>query len=183
MGQPESSNSQPPITLKPRPKRPSTAAQPHPRQRLAGKVALIMGSDGRLDRKIASVYTHQGACVMLCGLHLRRGQALASQIRSAGGEARFLLADVADTADVQKAVAETIATYGHVDILLNNCQPLAQQQATVQTLHPAVWHRTLEASLGGPFLSVHHTLPFLMRTPSSAIINVAPLPDRGPSLA
>ena len=183
MGQPNASNSQSVATLTAVIPTTVTAALPPPRQRLAGKVALIMGSDGRLARKIASVYTQQGACVVLCGLHLRRGRALADQIVTAGGEARFLLADVADAGDVQMAVAETIATYGRLDILLNNCQPLAQQQATVQTLHPAVWHRTLEASLGGPFLSVHHTLPFLMRRPNSTVINIAPLPDRGPSLA
>jgi len=179
MGQPEFSKPQLPDYLKPVPN--LATAVPH--RRLAGKVALLMGSDGRLDRKIASVYTQQGACVVLCGLHLRRGQALAQQLRHAGADARFLLVDAADATDVEMAVAETVATYGHLDILVNNCQPLAQQHATVQTLHPAVWHRTLDASLGGPFLAVHHTLAFLSRTQNSSVINIAPLPDRGPSLA
>ncbi|MEO0541937.1 MAG: SDR family oxidoreductase [Cyanobacteria bacterium P01_A01_bin.105] len=183
MGQPESSNSQPPIAIKPLINAPTPTVEPPRNRRLAGKVALIMGSDGRLDRKIASVYAQQGACIVLCGLHLRRGRSVVQQLLLAGGEGRFVLTDVADALDVQRAVESAVATYGQLDILLNNCQPLAQPETTVQTLSPALWNRTLDVTLGGPFLAVRHAVPFLRRAGHGSIINIAPLPDRGLGLA
>lgn len=184
MGQPESSNPQKPLATKTIINADApTAVKRRVQQRLAGKVALILGSDSRLDRKIASVYAQQGACVVLCGLHLRRGRVVAAKLAGAGADVRFVLTDMADAIDVRRAVEEAVSTYGQLDILINNCQPLAQPGTSVQTLSPALWNRTLDVTLGGPFLSVRHAFPFLIRSEVGSVINIAPLPDRGTGLA
>ncbi|MEL7504940.1 MAG: SDR family oxidoreductase [Cyanobacteria bacterium J06554_6] len=162
---------------------PPRLASQRSRLRLAGKVALLMSGGGRIDRKIASVYAQQGASIVLCGLDFGRGTKVSDQLKAAGGKARFVLTDVSNPDDVKMAVDETVATYGRLDILINHCQVLTQQDAAVQTLRPQVWDRMIEVALRGTFLSVQQALPFLIRSDSGSVINIAPTPQLPGGLA
>src|SRR5450830_405880 len=94
-----------------------------------GRVAIVTGAGGGLGREHALALAARGAKVVVndlggardgSGSSLSAAQAVVEEIRAAGGEAIANGASVTDFAAVQAMVAETIAQWGRVDILINN---------------------------------------------------------------
>ncbi|MCH2077547.1 MAG: L-iditol 2-dehydrogenase [Rhodobacteraceae bacterium] len=83
--------------------------------RLAGKNALITGAARGIGLAFAEAYIAEGARVMIGDIDITRAQAAASRI---GAEAVAL--DVTDQASIDAAVAQTVDTFGQIDILVNN---------------------------------------------------------------
>ncbi len=89
---------------------------------LDGKVALVTGAGQGVGQGIAYALATDGAAVVVAGRTLAKVQATADEITSRGGRAHALECDVKDEADIQRCVDETVATFGTVDILVNNAQ-------------------------------------------------------------
>ena len=84
--------------------------------RLAGKTALVTGATSGIGRAVAERLAGEGAQVILSGRDLDRGEQVVAAIRSSGGSARFVRADLAKLEDVKRLAAES----GQADILVNN---------------------------------------------------------------
>ncbi len=97
-------------------------------ERLAGKVALITGSTAGCGRAIAIRFAAEGAKVMVTGRNREAGAAVLEEIRAAGGQARFHPADLGVESEVEALVAETVAAFGRLDILVNNASPTKLQR-------------------------------------------------------
>lgn len=82
------------------------------------KTALITGAGARggIGAAIAHAFARDGLGVLITGRHQGRGDEVVADIRAAGGEARFILADLGNAADVDRLVKEA----GDVDVLVNN---------------------------------------------------------------
>lgn len=87
---------------------------------LTDKVAIITGASKGIGEDIARVYARFGAKVVVSSRKQDACDALAADIRAAGGEATGIAAHVGDMAQLQHLVDRTIAVYGGVDILVNN---------------------------------------------------------------
>jgi NAD(P)-dependent dehydrogenase (short-subunit alcohol dehydrogenase family) len=87
---------------------------------LTGKVAIITGASKGIGEDIARVYANFGASVIVSSRKQDACDALAMDIKAAGGEATGIAAHVGDMEQLQHLVDQTIATYGGVDILVNN---------------------------------------------------------------
>ena len=86
---------------------------------LQGKVALITGGGGEIGGAIARQFALQGASVMLAELRPEAAAATVADIAAAGGKAASVICDVARETDAGRAVAETVAAFGRLDILVN----------------------------------------------------------------
>ena len=88
---------------------------------LAGKAVLITGGSTGIGAAVARGFAGQGARVAI-GYHSSAdaAHALASEIKSAGGEALAVKGDVADSKACARIVAETTARFGRLDGLINN---------------------------------------------------------------
>ncbi|MEV7629769.1 SDR family oxidoreductase [Actinoplanes sp. NPDC089786] len=74
------------------------------------------GSRGGIGAATAQAFARDGATVLITGRHQERGDEVVADILAAGGEARFILADLSDSADVDRLIKEA----GDVDVLVNN---------------------------------------------------------------
>jgi 3-oxoacyl-[acyl-carrier protein] reductase len=88
--------------------------------RLKDRVAIVTGGGQGIGRGIARVFAAQGAPVMIATKTEKHGRAAVDDIKGAGGEAALCVADVGQLEDTQRAVADTISTFGRVDIMVHN---------------------------------------------------------------
>ena len=87
---------------------------------LQGRVAIVTGSGGGLGREHALYLARKGAKVVVNDLSQGAADAVAEEIRAAGGEALAVAASVTDETAVSAMVNQTVETWGRIDILINN---------------------------------------------------------------
>src|SRR5262245_54735443 len=90
---------------------------------LTGKVALITGGTGLLGSHLSKGLAEAGAEIILVSRTREKQEALARQLRAAGGLCDYVTADLADLADVERMCAEAWDKRGRVDILVHNAVP------------------------------------------------------------
>lgn len=139
--------------------------------RLENKVALVTSCRSSLCGQTAQQLAAAGASVMICGRNTTKGRETVAHIRSSGGRAGFVLADVSLPMDVKAVVDETIATYGRLDILLNYISGESVQDSELIDVSEVMWDRVVESGLKGTFFCCQYALPFLQQS-SGTIINM-----------
>jgi glucose 1-dehydrogenase len=120
-------------------------------QRLAGKVALITGSDSGIGQATAIEFAKEGADVVITYLHDAEG---ADQTREAvaaeGRRALVVQADVSDEDQVAAMFDQAAQALGSVDILMNNAG-IDASGTPVAELSTQVWDRAIRTNVYGPF--------------------------------
>lgn len=120
-------------------------------RRLAGKTALITGSDSGIGRGIAELFAEQGADVTVTYHSDQAGaEETAARVRAHGQRAIVAAVDVGDEASVEQLFAAHDATFGQIDILVNNAG--IGIGGHVVDLPFASWERVIRTNLHGPFL-------------------------------
>lgn len=87
---------------------------------LTGKSTIITGAAGGIGLACAERFAKEGARLMIADVQASAGEAAAARLRGQGADVRFVEADMGSKADVDNLVAETVSTYGRVDVLINN---------------------------------------------------------------
>ena len=89
--------------------------------RLKDKVALVSGAASGMGAATARLFAREGAKgVVVADLLEKEGKAVVSEIEKAGGNATFLSLDVTNEDQWKGAIDKTVATYGSLDVLVNN---------------------------------------------------------------
>ena len=101
---------------------------------LAGRVAIITGAGGGLGRQHALYLAGKGARVVVNDLGQDAADAVAAEIRAAGGEAIAVAASVTDPPAIEAMVGKATGTWGRVDILVNNAGILRDKSFAKMTL-------------------------------------------------
>ncbi len=140
--------------------------------RLVGRTALVTGSTGGLGVAIASALAAAGASVVVSGRRKVRGDTVVADIRSRGGNAEFVAADIgAGEAEVRRLAEEAAAAGGGIDILVNNAAMLLMPTPTAdiseQTLHDA-----FAVNVFAPFLLTGLIAPAMAKRGYGAIVNI-----------
>ena len=141
-------------------------------ERLAGKTAVVTGAAQGIGAAFAQGLAREGAKVAIWDVD--RSDGVADQIRERHGQALAVLADVADEASVEAAIAATIAAFGGIDILVNNAALFTQvQRKPVTQISVAEWDRVSAVNIRGPFLCCKHAIPHMRKAGSGKIINIS----------
>jgi len=138
----------------------------------AGKVALVTGASSGIGRATALAFAGEGAKVMVSDVVVDGGNETVQLIKKAGGEATFVKADVAQTADVESLVQQTVATYGRLDCAHNNAG-ISGPLTTVADTAESKWDRVLAINLKGVWLCMKYELQHMSKQGSGAIVNTA----------
>ena len=138
---------------------------------LSGRVAIVTGGSRGLGEEIAEGLAEAGASLMLCA---RRDEWLTPTVtamRTRGFTVEGALCDVAQPADVQRVVDQTTATYGKVDILINNAG--VTWAAEPEDMPLDKWQKVVDINLTGAFLFSQAAGRDMLKRQWGRIINVA----------
>ncbi len=144
---------------------------------LTGKVALVTGASSGIGRASAITLANQGAKVVVAARRLEKLQALAAEIKQHGKEALVIQMDVTKKADIDAAVAETVKTFGRLDILLNNAGTLSY--APFLDITEEQWDNIIDTNLKGYFLVAQAAAKEMAKNKWGRIINIASVASGG----
>jgi|SRR5579875_572728 len=147
--------------------------------RLEGKVAIVTGASRGLGQHVAEAYAREGARVVVAArTEETRDPRLpgtihetAARIREAGGTALALRCNVADVEECHALVAQTLATFGTVDILVNNAA--VQPPGRLSDMQPRHWDLEVRVNLSGPLYLCQAVWQQMRQQGSGVIINVS----------
>jgi 3-oxoacyl-[acyl-carrier protein] reductase len=139
-------------------------------QELAGKVAIVTGAGRNIGRAIALHLAAGGAAVLVnARSNKAEADAVAAEIKAAGGKAIAFLADVADAAAVEAMAQAALKAFGRIDILVNNAS--LRREKPIDEMSYAEWREIMDATLDSAFHGVHACLP-AMKKNGGTIINI-----------
>jgi NAD(P)-dependent dehydrogenase (short-subunit alcohol dehydrogenase family) len=141
--------------------------------RLAGKVALITGAGSGMGRVAAERFAAEGARVVVAEQDEAAGLETVDLVRSAGGEASFVRANVADESDARAMTDHAVAAFGRLDVLYNNAGIMPAADHSVVDTDVETWDRVMAVNVRGVFLGCKHAIPRLIEAGGGSIINVA----------
>jgi 3-hydroxybutyrate dehydrogenase len=136
--------------------------------KLKDKVCIVTGAASGIGKEIAATYAREGAMVVIADLNKDAAQAAADAIQAAGGQAMAVAMDVTSEEQVNAAVAEVVAAYQRIDVLVSN--------AGIQIVHPveefpfADWKKMLSIHLDGAFLTTKACVPHMKQAGGGSII-------------
>jgi NAD(P)-dependent dehydrogenase (short-subunit alcohol dehydrogenase family) len=139
--------------------------------RLAHKVALITGGTSGIGAATAQLFAREGANVVFTGRRVKLGEAVVAGIKAEGGTAHYIAADHTLVADCERAVAETVARHGRLDILFNNAGIVTSGRADTTTLD--TWQATLDLNITAVWQMSRLVLPHFRAQGGGVIINNA----------
>ena len=137
--------------------------------RLPNKSTLITGGTSGIGEATAYLFAKEGAAVAITGRNETRGHAITAQILESGGKAIFIRTDVRKAAECNRAVAETLQSFGRLDILFNNAGVYYPQ--TTLECSEEEWDLQIDINLKGTFLMSKAALPGMIAQGSGNIIN------------
>ncbi len=140
--------------------------------KLDGRVALVTGAGSGIGRATAIRLAQDGAKVAVADWNAVGGGETVQLIQAKGGDAFFVQTDVSKVADTEKMVAETVARYGQLNILVNSAAVMLEKKATDTT--EADWDRIVDINLKGVFFSAKYAiLQFQKQKSGGQIVNLA----------
>jgi NAD(P)-dependent dehydrogenase (short-subunit alcohol dehydrogenase family) len=139
--------------------------------RLEHRTALITGGTSGIGEATCLLFGQEGAKVAVVGRSAERGERVTERIRSDGGEALFVSADVRKAEDCRNAVERTVDAFGRLDVLFNNAGTYYANDAVGCTEEE--WDDQVDTSLKGAFLMSKYALPHMIGRASGSIVNCA----------
>jgi NAD(P)-dependent dehydrogenase (short-subunit alcohol dehydrogenase family) len=137
-----------------------------------GKVALITGAGNGIGRSTALGFARNGAKVVVVDRDAAGGEGTAGIIRQQGGDARFVAADVTQSAQVQAYVKAALDAYGAIDCFYNNAG-IEGTVATTAEYDEEMFDRVMSVNVKGVFLGLRHVLPVMLKQQRGAVVNTA----------
>ncbi|RVU45135.1 SDR family NAD(P)-dependent oxidoreductase [Rubrivivax rivuli] len=138
---------------------------------LQGRVVIITGAAQGIGAACARRVVQDGAAVALWDLADDAGTALAAEINAAGGQALYVHCNVARKAEVEAALAATLARFGHVDGLVNNAGIF--KAAPFLEVSEEDWDAVIAVNLKGSFLVGQAVAREMVKRQRGAIVNMS----------
>ncbi|HKT53987.1 MAG TPA: SDR family NAD(P)-dependent oxidoreductase [Caulobacteraceae bacterium] len=135
------------------------------------RTALVTGGGRNIGRAIALAFARAGAKVgIIVNSNRAQGEAVAEEIRAAGGQAHVAVGDVGDAANCKTMVEQVIAALGPIDYLVNNAARRPRQSFLEIT--PDEWDSVVASNLSSIFYLSRLVLPGMVERKFGRIINI-----------
>ena len=141
---------------------------------LQGRAAIVTGSARNIGRAIARALAGAGAAVVINARSSEaEAEAVAKEIRDAGGKATARIADVGTPEGAAALVGAALDHFGRLDILVNNAA--VRREMDFARLDYEEWRAILATILDGAYLCAHAALPHLIAAGGGSIVNIGGL--------
>jgi 3-oxoacyl-[acyl-carrier protein] reductase len=140
---------------------------------LTGKVAFVTGGSRGIGLATAKALVAGGASVAITGTDQGR---VNDAVAALGKNALGIRADVRQYSEVEAALAQTVSTFGGLDILINNAGVGVFRAVSEMTVDE--WHRIIDTNLSGVFYCCHAALPHLKARGGGWIISISSLASK-----
>ncbi|QEE30199.1 3-oxoacyl-[acyl-carrier-protein] reductase [Terriglobus albidus] len=137
---------------------------------LQGRIALVTGASQGIGRACALELARHGATVALAARQIDKLEAVAAEIREAGGTAEAFALDISSEESIKAAAKEIIAKLGKVEILVNNAG--ITRDTLVLRMKRDDWDSVLSTNLTGSFLLTQALISPMMKNRWGRIINI-----------
>ncbi|MEW6124135.1 MAG: SDR family NAD(P)-dependent oxidoreductase [Pseudomonadota bacterium] len=139
----------------------------------AGRVFLVTGAGRGIGKLLAERLAGLGAQVAVCDIVEARARETAKGIEAAGGSILAVAADVSSEADVRRMVAEVMARFGRVDVLVNTAGSYGAAYRVTHETPVEEWDNVFASNVRGSFLCAKAVLPHMIEAGGGRIINFA----------
>ena len=144
--------------------------------RLLNDVAIVTGAGRGIGKAIAAAFAAEGARLIAADLDVAAAARVADEIGRAGGDAIAHEVDIAQPAQVQRLIDETLERHGRLDVLVNNAGVGLNKPFLATTLEE--WELQLRVNLTGTFLCGQAAARAMIKTSGGRIVNVASISDQ-----
>ncbi len=145
---------------------------------LKGKVAIVTGGTQGIGKAAAILLAKEGASVVIAARGQELLEAVAAEIRVAGGKVAAVRADIGKKADCERLVAEAVKAFGRVDILVNNAGTSATGEFTSVT--DETWQADFDLKLFGAIRLARLSIPEMRKQGGGRIINITNIGAKQP---
>ncbi len=147
---------------------------------LVHKVTLITGAGRGIGAAAARLLAREGASVVLASRNQAELSRVAAEIKAAGGQALAVRADISLEEDVLRLFEQAHASFGPVNILVNNAAII--EKAEIADMDLDIWEQVIRVNVRGPFLCSREALRQMIKAgKGGTIINMTSLSGvRGP---
>ncbi len=140
--------------------------------RMQGKVVVVTGGALRVGRATCLLLAREGADVAVVDVEDAAGESVVSEIRQAGGNARYWHLDVSQEADVAAVFKEVVAHFGRLDVLVNNANIGGPDNST-DSVTESQWDSVMAINVKGVLFCSKHAIPALRHGGGGSIVNVS----------
>lgn len=140
--------------------------------RLNHKVAVVTGGAKGIGAAACRCMAQEGAKVAVTDLAEREGKAIAGEIQSSGGTARFWRLDVTKSDEIRRVLDDVAAEFGKIDVLVNNAG-IAGPNKPTHEINEEEWDKLMDVNVKGVYLCTRHAIPHLKKNGGGCIINLS----------
>jgi len=137
---------------------------------LKGKVALVTGGNGGIGLGIARGLARAGAGIAVVGRNAEKNASAVKELEGLGVKAIGVIADVTDRKQVDRAVAETVAKLGGLDILVANAGTNIRKKPQDYTSEE--WHQVVDTNLTSMFICCQAAHPEMVKRGGGKVVTI-----------
>jgi 3-oxoacyl-[acyl-carrier protein] reductase len=139
------------------------------------RVAVITGAAAGIGLAAAEALAGEGMRILLSGRSPERGVQAERRLRAMGADALFVRCDVSVEQEVEAMIDAAVATFGGIDVVVNNAGPNGEDFAVgpLHALASETFDRAMKVSAYGPFWCCKYAIPHMIARGGGAIVNMS----------
>lgn len=145
--------------------------------RFTDKVVVVTGAASGIGRRTVERFVAEGAQVAILDLDGDAAERLATEVNTSGGSAAAFETDVSNTTQVEAATKQIVATFGPIDVLVNNAA-IARADGLL-TIDDVAWDREVAIALGGSYRCSRAVLPSMLEHGGGVIVSIGSVNGHG----
>ena len=140
---------------------------------LEGKVALVTGGNSGIGKSTALLFAHEGAKVVIAARREQEGKQTAEEIRTKGGEAVFIQANITKGEQVKSMVGKMVEVFGRLDCVFNNAGRSGDATIPTHEYPEDLWQQVIDVNITGTFLCMKYEIQQMLKDGGGVIVNNA----------